>query len=54
MAAKNKYFKMIGFWPEGKVYEAFVVAGAPAQATTVNPNTGHVLVKTFVSTIWEA
>jgi len=52
--AKNKYFKMVGFWTEGNIYEAFVVMGAPSQSTTVNPNTGHVLINTYVSTTWEA
>lgn len=50
----TKYYKMVGWYVDGGVYESFVVAGAPAAAETVNPNTLHPLINTFVSSYWEA
>lgn len=49
----TKYYKMVGYYTTGAVYESFVVTGAPASPTTTNPNTGHTLVNTFVSSFWE-
>jgi hypothetical protein len=46
------YYKMTGFYTTGSVYESFVVTGNPTTATTVNPNTGHTLINTFVSQTW--
>jgi hypothetical protein len=48
-----KYYKMVGYYTTGTVYESFVTTGSPASPTTVNPNTGHTLVNTFVSSFWE-
>lgn len=49
----TKYFKMTGYYVTGAVYESFVVTGNPSPPTTTNPNTGHTLVNTFVSSFWE-
>lgn len=48
----GKHFKMIGYYATGAVYESFVVTGSPAPSTTVNPNTGHTLINTYVANIW--
>lgn len=49
-----KYYKMVGYYVEGQIHEAFVITGQPTPSTTVNPRTGHTLINTFVSTYWEA
>lgn len=49
-----KYYKMTGYYVTGAVYESFVVTINPTPATTTNPNTGHTLTNTFVSSFWEA
>lgn len=49
----TKYFKMVGYYTTGAVYESFVVTGSPTSPTTTNPNTGHTLINTFVSSFWE-
>jgi hypothetical protein len=49
----TKYFKMVGFYATGAVYEQFVSIGAPSAATATNPNTGHTLINCYVSTIWQ-
>jgi hypothetical protein len=46
------YYKMVGYYVTGGIYESFVVIGAPSLATTVNPNTGHTLTNTYVSAVW--
>lgn len=46
------YFQMVGFYTVGGVYESFVVTGTPASPTVINPNTGHTLVSTYVSSYW--
>jgi len=49
-----KYFQMTGFYVTGNVYESFVTVNSPAPSNTTNPNTGHVLIDTFVSSTWQA
>src|ERR1017187_1223054 len=46
------YYKMVGYYATGSIYESFVVIGAPSSATTVNPNTGHILTNTYVAAVW--
>jgi hypothetical protein len=46
------YYKMVGYYVSGAVYEAFVVTGAPSAASVTNPNTGHALVNTRVAASW--
>ena len=47
------YYKMVGYYATGSVYESFVATNAPSLATVVNPNTGHTLINTYVSAFWE-
>jgi len=47
------YYKMVGYYATGSVYESFVATNAPSLATVVNPNTGHILTNTYVSAQWE-
>lgn len=49
----TSFYKMVGFYVTGSVYEEFVVTGSPASSTTVNPNTGHTLINCYVSTFWQ-
>lgn len=46
------YYKMVGYYVTGAVYESFVVTGSPTSASTTNPNTGHALINTFVAQTW--
>ncbi len=46
------YYKMVGYYTTGLVYESFVTTGNPTSASTTNPNTGHALVNTFVTQTW--
>lgn len=50
----RKFYKMVGFYTTGSVYESFVNIGAPTVATTVNPDTGHTLIDTYVAAYWTA
>lgn len=49
----TRYYKMVGYYSTGAVYETFIITGAPATGTTTNPNTGHTLINTFVASFWE-
>lgn len=46
------YYKMVGFYTTGVVYESFVATGSPAASTCTNPNTGHTLVNTYVASFY--
>jgi len=46
------YYKMVGYYIAGAVYEAFVVTTTPTAESVTNPNTGHALVKTRVAASW--
>lgn len=46
------YYKMVGFYTTGNVFESFVVLTTPAPSTTINPNTGHTLINTYVADVW--
>ena len=48
----TKYYKMVGFYVTGSVYESFVVTGSPTAPSVTNPNTGHALINTYVSSFW--
>lgn len=48
----TRYYKMVGFYTTGAVYESFVVANNPTSSSTTNPNTGHALVNTYVAQVW--
>lgn len=50
--SQKKYYQMTGFYVTGSVYESFVIVNNPTSPTTVNPNTGHTLTNTFVSSYW--
>lgn len=51
--SSKTYYKMTGFYVSGSVYESFVVPDTPTSPTTVNPNTGHTLINTFVDQAWQ-
>lgn len=51
--ALTRYYKMVGYYAVGHVYEQFVVTGTPAVASVTNPKTGHYLIHCYVSTYWE-
>ncbi len=53
-ATATVYYKMVGYYTTGAVYESFVTTGSPASASTTNPNTGHALINTFVALSWTA
>lgn len=46
------YYKMVGYYISGAVYESFVVSTSPTAASVTNPNTGHALVNTRVAATW--
>lgn len=48
----TKYYKMVGFYVSGGVYESFVATGSPAASTCTNPNTGHTLINTYVASFY--
>ena len=50
--AVTVYYKMVGYYTTGAVYESFVTTGSPAASSTTNPNTGHALINTFVAQSW--
>jgi hypothetical protein len=50
--AATRYYQMVGFYVTGAVYEAFVVTGSPTAPSVNNPNTGHALINTYVSSFW--
>jgi hypothetical protein len=52
-SSTTKYYKMVGYYVTGAVYEEFVVTGAPSASTAVNPNTTHTLINCYVSTFWQ-
>lgn len=49
----TKYYKMVGFFVSGAVYEEFISVGAPSASSATNPNTGHALINCYVSTFWQ-
>jgi hypothetical protein len=49
----TKYYKMVGYYTTGAVYEEFISVGAPSASSATNPNTGHALVNCYVSTFWQ-
>jgi hypothetical protein len=53
MTRQTKYYKMVGYYAAGKVYEQFVLTGNPSISSITNPKTGHPLIHCFVSTYWE-
>ena len=46
------YYKMVGYYTVGLVYESFVVTTSPTAESVTNPNNGHALVKTRVAASW--
>jgi hypothetical protein len=48
----TKYYKMVGFYVSGAVYESFVATGSPAASTCTNPNTTHTLINTYVASFY--
>jgi hypothetical protein len=49
----TKYYQMTGYYVTGAVFESFVVTGSPTASSVTNPNTGHMLINTFVSSFWQ-
>lgn len=49
----TKYYKMVGYYVTGAVYEEFISVGAPSASSATNPNTGHALIDCYVSTFWQ-
>lgn len=52
-SSTTKYYKMVGYYVTGAVYEEFVVTGSPTTPSFTNPNTGHALINCYVSTFWQ-